>query len=96
MATEVGISGSTVQQLRLAHGLQPHRALHGIFRSVRKLQAAINRFLDETNATPKRFCWVSEATFLDTKDELPGSFPSGRRARGRYYFGAIALGLWRE
>ena len=32
----------------------------GVFRSVADLQAAINRFLAETNAEPKRFTWTAD------------------------------------
>jgi hypothetical protein len=32
----------------------------GVFRSVVELQAAINRFLDETNDNPKPFTWTAD------------------------------------
>ena len=37
-------------------------AVHGVFRSVVDLQAAINRFVEETNADPKPFVWTADPT----------------------------------
>ena len=36
------------------------RLKRGIFRSVRELQVAINRFLDETNNDPKPVTWTAD------------------------------------
>jgi hypothetical protein len=36
------------------------RLKRGVFRSVVDLQAAINRFLAETNAEPKPFTWTAD------------------------------------
>jgi len=33
-----------------------------VFRSVVDLQAAINRFVEETNADPKPFVWTADPT----------------------------------
>ncbi len=35
------------------------RLKRGVFRSVVDLQAAINRFVEETNADPKPFIWTA-------------------------------------
>jgi len=40
--------------------LSKRRLKRGVFRSVRELQAAINRFLDETNNDPKPFTWTAD------------------------------------
>jgi hypothetical protein len=32
-----------------------------VFRSVADLQAAINRFVEETNSNPKPFVWTADA-----------------------------------
>jgi transposase len=40
--------------------LSRRRLKRGVFRSVRELQAAINRFLDETNNDPKPFTWTAD------------------------------------
>jgi hypothetical protein len=32
----------------------------GVFRSIVDLQAAIKRFLAETNADPRPFCWTKD------------------------------------
>jgi hypothetical protein len=42
--------------------LTNRRLKRGIFRSVCDLQAAINRFLEETNSHPKPFVWTAEPT----------------------------------
>ena len=39
--------------------LTRRRLKRGVFRSVVELQAAINRFLEETNADPKPFVWTA-------------------------------------
>ena len=36
------------------------RLKHGVFRSLVDLQVAINRFLAETNSTPKPFVWTAD------------------------------------
>ena len=38
--------------------LAKRRLLHGVFRSVVELQAAIKRFLAETNLDPRPFRWT--------------------------------------
>jgi transposase len=40
--------------------LTRRRLKRGVFRSIVDLQAAINRFLRETNANPKRFTWTAD------------------------------------
>jgi hypothetical protein len=42
--------------------LQSHerRLKRGVFRSVAYLQAAINRFVEETNSNPKPFVWIAD------------------------------------
>jgi len=40
--------------------LSKRRLKRGVFRSVVDLQAAINRFLDETNKMPKPFTWTAD------------------------------------
>ena len=40
--------------------LTRRRLKRGVFRSLSDLQAAINRFLSETNADPKPFVWTAE------------------------------------
>ena len=40
--------------------LSKRRLKRGVFRSVRELKAAINRFLDQTNNDPKPFIWTAD------------------------------------
>jgi transposase len=40
--------------------LTRRRLKRGVFRSVVDLQAAINRFVEETNADPKPFIWTAD------------------------------------
>jgi hypothetical protein len=40
--------------------LTRRRLKRGVFRSVADLQAAINRFLAETNSDPKPFIWTAD------------------------------------
>ncbi len=40
--------------------LSRRRLKRGVFRSVADLQAAINRFIDETNDNPKPFVWTAD------------------------------------
>jgi transposase len=40
--------------------LSRKRLKRGVFRSVAELQTAINRFIDETNQTPKPFVWTAD------------------------------------
>jgi transposase len=40
--------------------LSKRRLKRGVFRSVRELKAAINRFLDETNNDPRPFTWTAD------------------------------------
>ncbi|WP_024512598.1 IS630 family transposase [Bradyrhizobium sp. ARR65] len=40
--------------------LSRRRLKRGVFRSVRELKVAINRFLDETNNNPKPFTWAAD------------------------------------
>ena len=42
--------------------LTRRRLKRGVFRSVVDLQAAINRFVEETNADPKPFVWTADPT----------------------------------
>ena len=42
--------------------LTRRRLKRGVFRSVVDLQAAINRFVEETNADPKPFVWTADLT----------------------------------
>ena len=41
--------------------LTRRRLKRGVFRSVADLQAAINRFVEETNSDPKHFVWIADA-----------------------------------
>src|SRR6202035_3954868 len=41
--------------------LTRRRLKRGVFRSVADLQAAINRFVEETNSDPKPFVWTADA-----------------------------------
>jgi len=40
--------------------LTRRRLKRGVFRSIVELQAAINRFLGETNDNPKPFTWTAD------------------------------------
>ena len=40
--------------------LTKRRLKRGVFRSIVDLQAAINRFLDETNDNPRPFTWTAD------------------------------------
>jgi hypothetical protein len=40
--------------------LSRRRLKRGVFRSLPELQAAINRFLEETNSEPKPFLWTAD------------------------------------
>jgi len=40
--------------------LTRRRLKRGVFRSVADLQAAINRFVEETNSNPKPFGWAAD------------------------------------
>jgi transposase len=40
--------------------LTKRRLKRGVFRSLVELQAAINRFLNETNENPKPFVWTAD------------------------------------
>jgi transposase len=40
--------------------LTRRRLKRGVFRSIVELQAAINRFLQETNADPRPFTWTAD------------------------------------
>ena len=40
--------------------LTTRRLKRGVFRSVVELQEAINRFVEETNASPKPFIWTAD------------------------------------
>ena len=40
--------------------LTRRRLKRGVFRSVANLQAAINRFAEETNSNPKPFVWTAD------------------------------------
>jgi Homeodomain-like domain len=55
MAKAAGISLRSVQRIWAAHGLKPHRV-----RRFKLSQAAINRFLHETNHDPKPFIWTAD------------------------------------
>ncbi len=53
------------------------RIRRGVFRSIADLQAAINTYLAEHNANPKRFVWTKSAdTILAKLDRLPVSSES--------------------
>lgn len=52
--------------------LTRRRLKRGVFRSVVNLQAAINRFVEETNADPKPFVWTADPNRV---------LAAGRRAR---------------
>ena len=47
---------------RLLRRLSRCRLKRGVFQSVVHLQAAINRFVAETNAEPKPFAWTADPT----------------------------------
>jgi transposase len=50
------------------------RIRRGVFRSIADLQAAINAYLAEHNANPKRFVWTKTAEVILAKlDRLPVS-----------------------
>jgi DDE superfamily endonuclease len=50
------------------------RIRRGVFRSIADLQAAINAYLAEHNASPKPFVWTQSADVILTKiDHLPAS-----------------------
>jgi hypothetical protein len=52
--------------------LSRRRLKRGVFRSVVDLQAAINRFLAETNAEPKPFTWTADPVSIsaDKKGDI--------------------------
>jgi transposase len=54
--------------------LTRRRLKRGVFRSVVDLQAAINRFLDETNHEPKPFIWTTDP------DKIIAAIDRGRQA----------------
>ena len=47
--------------------LSKRRLKRGVFRSVVDLQAAINRFLAETNQNPKPFTWTADPNAIIEK-----------------------------
>jgi hypothetical protein len=50
------------------------RIRRGVFRSIADLQAAINAYLAEHNASPKPFVWTQSADVILTKiNHLPAS-----------------------
>src|SRR6202035_3778100 len=56
--------------------LTRRRLKRGVFRSIVELQAAINRFLRETNDDPKPFTWTADP------DEIIASVKRGYQALG--------------
>ena len=46
-----------------------HRIRRGVFRSIADLQAAINAYLAEHNASPKPFVWTQSAEAIIAKLE---------------------------
>jgi hypothetical protein len=54
--------------------LTRRRLKRGVFRSVVDLQAAINRFLAETNHEPKPFIWTADP------DKIIAAIDRGRQA----------------
>jgi hypothetical protein len=55
-----GISITVTPEDRRRHKLTRRRLKRGVFRSVIDLQAAIHRFIAETNGDPKPFVWTAE------------------------------------
>jgi hypothetical protein len=47
------------------------RIRRGVFRSIADLQAAINAYLTEHNASPKPFIWTQPAAILAKLDHCP-------------------------
>ena len=56
--------------------LTRHRLKRGVFTSIVELQAAINRFIAETNDKPKPFVWTKSA------DAILAAVNRGRQALG--------------
>ena len=54
--------------------LSRRRLKRGVFRSVADLQAAINRFIDQTNDDPKPFFWTANP------DKIIGAVKRGHQA----------------
>jgi hypothetical protein len=55
LAAVIG-SGNSPQK----HVWRARRLKRGVFKGIVDLQAAINRFLQETNANPKPFVWTAD------------------------------------
>ncbi len=53
--------GVLAQRRRRLLRLTRRRLKRGVVRSVADLQAAINRFVEETNSDPKPFVWTADA-----------------------------------
>jgi hypothetical protein len=51
------------------------RIRRGVFRSIADLQAAINAYLAEHNASPKPFVWTQSADVILTKINHPPHHP---------------------
>jgi hypothetical protein len=72
--SEIDIARSASRRKLLLHALAP-AIQRGVFHSVADLQAAINRFLVETNSDPKPFAWTANpkrvlATVKQGKEKL--------------------------
>jgi len=48
--------------------LTRRRLMHGVFRSVDDLKAAINRFVAQNNADPKLFIWTADPRRCQTRE----------------------------
>src|SRR5436309_4946917 len=59
--------------------LTRHRLKRGVFTSIVELQAAINRFITETNDKPKPFVWTKSA------DAILAAVQRGRQALDAIY-----------
>src|SRR6202035_3699847 len=67
--------------------LTRRRLKRGVFRSVADLQAAINRFVEETNSDPKPFVWTADAKRVLAavkrgKEKLESIHEQGERCDG--------------
>ena len=63
--------------------LSRRRLKRGVFRSVVDLQAAINRFLAETNAEPKPFTWTADP------DKIIAAVRRGHQALNSIHYGPM-------
>jgi transposase len=66
------------------------RIRRGVFRSIADLQAAINAYLAEHNASPKPFVWTQSADVILTKiNHLPASSVCTRSTEGLMLGGLV-------